>query len=135
MNCLEVAKNNLKFLEEIGFECEIVERKSLLEGDDHKYNELHYIFEKMHVEVSYHKFVNTNVLIITIGNVDEKKYLGFDDYLKFKGVEDDKYYCSLNLSDEECIKKTCSLFKKYVDLELGDVLKGSSWIVVPIDYK
>lgn len=128
---IDYIKKNFAFLDGLNFKVSVETTKPMFDGDVSD-KEVYYSNKTIQVRLWFGKFVNGNLLTISISRIGENKCFSFDEYLLSRNMDDSK---SLEQEDEQVyIARIANLFRNELSRDLGDVIQGNKWIDVPKDY-
>ena len=128
---IEYIKNDTKFLSQYGFTSEIMSKELT---DELSSSYIRFKNAYVRIDVSFSTFIDSKSLNLTVGLLNKNSSFNFEEYLLFKGQNKDLCIGDKNEEDGTYVKRFFTLFQKFVNEDLLDVLEGRKWINVPKDY-
>jgi hypothetical protein len=128
---IEHVKENTKFLSQYGFSSVIISKKLT---DELSYDYIRFKNDYVRIDISFSTFIDSKSLNLTIGLLNKNSSFNFEEFLLYKGQNQDLCIGNKNEEDETYIRRFFTLFQVLVNEDLLDILEGRKWINVPKDY-
>jgi hypothetical protein len=128
---IEYIKDNTTFLSQYGFSSEIISKKLT---DELSYDYIRFKNDYVRIDISFSTFIDSKSLNLTIGLLNKNSSFNFEEFLLYKGQNQDLCIGNKNEEDETYIRRFFILFQGLVNEDLLDILEGRKWINVPKDY-
>jgi hypothetical protein len=102
--------------------------------DELSYDYIRFKNDYVRIDISFSTFIDSKSLNLTIGLLNKNSSFNFEEFLLYKGQNQDLCIGNKNEEDETYIRRFFTLFQVLVNEDLLDILEGRKWINVPKDY-